>query len=180
MLDGLVVVLVGASYVGPRCSGGLANASCGARRRREDQRVYGDKVDVNAFLQRPLVARVATSGPTLRPLWYLYDEPTFYWLTDTSNVLHRLVVAGEKLVLVIDVCDITTGEVVHVRARGVAEVIPVDRERAMRKFARYLGEDRSKWDPRFVPSLDLPSRRMCRFTPTSIDAADVSFTVQSR
>jgi hypothetical protein len=140
--------------------------------------VYGDSVDITAFLQRPLVARVATEGPTLRPVWYLYEEPTFYWLTDTANFLHRAVLAGERLVVVVDECDIATGEVIHVRARGTGEIIPVDRERAMRKFARYLGPDQAKWDPRFVASLDLPSTRMCRFTPTSIEAADASFMVK--
>ncbi|HUF33945.1 MAG TPA: pyridoxamine 5'-phosphate oxidase family protein [Acidimicrobiales bacterium] len=138
----------------------------------------GDQVDINAFLQRSLVARVATNGPTLRPVWYLYEERTFYWLTDTANVLHRLVSAGERLVVVVDVCDIVTGEVVHVRARGRSEIIPVVRGRAMRTFARYLGADQSAWDPRFVPSLDLPTTRMCRFTPSSIDAADAFFAVQ--
>jgi hypothetical protein len=140
--------------------------------------VYGDTVDVNAFLQRPLLARVATNGPTLRPVWYLYERPTFFWLTDTSTHLHRAVLRSEPLVVVIDECDIGTGEVIHVRARGQAEIIPVDRDRAMRKFARYLGPDESLWDPRFVPSLDVPSTRMCRFTPSSIEAADVSFIVR--
>lgn len=138
----------------------------------------GDAVDVDRFLQRPLVARVATNGPTLRPVWYLYDEPSFYWLTDTANYLHRAVLTGERLVLVVDVCDLSTGEVVHIRARGHGEIIPVDRERAMRKFARYLGDQESKWDPRFVPSLDFPSTRMCRFTPSSMEASDASFVVE--
>ena len=74
-------------------------------------------------------------------------------------------------------CDIDTGEVVHVRVRGLAEIIPVDRSKALRKFARYLGPDQSVWDPRFVPSLDLPSTRMCRLVPSSMEAADVSFQV---
>lgn len=139
--------------------------------------MYGDMVDIDAFLQRPLVARVATDGPTLRPLWYLYEQPAFYWLTDTANVLHNAVVAGRRLVLVVDVCDVATGEVVHVRARGTAEIIPVDRQRALRKFARYLGPDQARWDPRFEASLELPTTRMCRFAPASIEAADVSFIV---
>jgi hypothetical protein len=139
--------------------------------------MYGDPVEINAFLQRPLVARVATGGPTLRPLWYLYEEPTFYWLTDTANVLHRAVLARERLVLVVDVCDLDSGEVVHVRACGVGEIIAVDRARAMKKFARYLGRDESRWDPRFIRSLTLPSTRMCRFSPTSVEAADVLFVV---
>jgi nitroimidazol reductase NimA-like FMN-containing flavoprotein (pyridoxamine 5'-phosphate oxidase superfamily) len=139
--------------------------------------MYGDDVDITAFLRRPLLARIATNGPTVRPVWYLYEEPTFYWLTDTSNFLHQAVVRGERLVLVVDECDLASGEVVHVRARGHAEIIPVDKPRAMRKFARYLGPDESRWDPRFVSSLDLSTTRMCRFTPSSIEAADVSFIV---
>jgi hypothetical protein len=144
---------------------------------RDDRYVHGDPVNIEAFLQRPLVARVATNGPTLRPVWYLYEESTFYWLTDTANVLHGAVQRGQRLVLVVDECDISTGEVVHVRARGFGEIIPVDRDRAIRKFARYLGADQSTWDPRFVPSLDLPSTRMCQFVPQSVEAADVSFKV---
>jgi hypothetical protein len=147
---------------------------------REHPVMYGDSVDITAFLQRPLVARVATNGPTLRPIWYLYEEPTFFWLTDTSSYLHEAVLRGEHLVLVVDDCDISTGEVIYVRARGQAEIIAVDKPRAMRKFARYLGGDESRWDPRFVPSLALPTTRMCRFTPSSMEAADVSFNVRSR
>jgi hypothetical protein len=139
--------------------------------------MYREPVDVTAFLQRPLLARVAPNGPTLRPLWYLYDEPTFYWLTDEGTFLHRAVTAGEPLVLVVDECNIDTGEVIHVRARGFGEIIPVDRDRAMAKFARYLGPVPSTWDRRFAESLDLSSTRMCRFSPESIEAADVSFIV---
>jgi hypothetical protein len=157
----------------------MVPSACVVPRSDDALNVYSDPVDINAFLQRPLVARVATNGPTLRPVWYLYEEPTFYWITDTANFLHRAVMAGERLVVVVDECDITTGKVVHVRARGHGDIVPVDRERAMQKFARYLGPDQARWDPRFVPSLDLPSTRMCRFTPVAIEAADVSFTVKA-
>lgn len=148
-----------------------------ARRRPSDETllVYSDPVDIESFLDRPLVARVATNGPTLRPVWYVFESGAFYWLTDTSNFLCKAVQRGEALVLVVDECDITTGEVIHVRARGRGEIVEVDRPRAMRKFARYLGPDESVWDPRFVPSLDLPSTRMCRFEPTSMEAANMSF-----
>lgn len=139
--------------------------------------MYGDVVDIESFLQRPLLARVATDGPTVRPLWYLYEGQRFYWLTDTNSFLHKAVQSGEPLVLVVDECDLRTGEVVHVRARGFGEIIAVDRDKAMRKFSRYLGDNQSRWDPRFLPSLDAPSTRMCRFTPESIEAADVSFRV---
>lgn len=141
--------------------------------------MYGEPVDIGSFLSRPLLARVATDGPTLRPVWYVFEGGVFYWLTDTSNFLCKAVQRGQRLVVVVDECDIHTGEVVHVRARGYGKIIKVDRARAMRKFARYLGSDESRWDSRFVPSLGLPSTRMCRFEPSSLEAADVSFEVRA-
>lgn len=136
-----------------------------------------DAVDIDELLARPLVARVATNGPTLRPVWYLYEPPAFYWLTDTTNVLHEKVLAGERLVIVVDDCDLRTGEVVHVRAQGFGEIVPVDRDRAMRKLARYIGPDESAWDPRFEASLRLPTTRMCRLAPDRIEAGDASFRI---
>lgn len=137
--------------------------------------MYGEPVDIPAFLDRPLLARVATDGPTLRPLWYVFEDDAFWWLTNTATFLAKAIDRDQPLVVVIDVCDLVTGEVIHVRARGNAEVLPLDRERAMRKFARYLGPDPARWDPRFEASLDDPTIRMARLVPKSMEAADVSF-----
>lgn len=140
--------------------------------------MYGEPVDIDAFLARPLLARVATSGPTVRPVWFIWEDGSFWWLTDTKNRLAKSVDAGEELALVVDECNVQTGEVVHVFARGGASIVPVDVARAKRKFARYLGPDESLWDQRFVPSLTLPTTRMIRFTPEQMRAADVSFTIE--
>lgn len=139
--------------------------------------MYGEVVDIDAFLRRPLTARVGTNGPTLRAVWYIFEAGEFWWLTNTATFLHKAIERGEPLVIAVDVCDITTGEVVYVRARGRAELRPVDRQRALRKFARYLGQEQAKWDPRFVASLDDPTSRMARMTPASIEAGDLSFIV---
>ncbi|MGH8975397.1 MAG: pyridoxamine 5'-phosphate oxidase family protein [Acidimicrobiia bacterium] len=140
----------------------------------------GDDVDIDVFLQRPLMARIATNGPTLRAVWYIFEDGVFWWLTNTETVLSKAIAGGEPLVVVVDVCDIATGEVVYVRARGRAELLVVDRERALRKFARYLGPQQTEWDPRFVMSLDDPTARMARMSPTSIEAGDLSFVVDDR
>jgi hypothetical protein len=139
--------------------------------------MYGDPVDIEAFLARPLPARIATVGPTLRPVWFIFEEGAFWWLTETTTALARSIGRGERLVLVIDVCDLHTGEVIYVRAKGMGEILPVDRDRAMRKFARYLGPDVAIWDPRFEASLDGPTARFARLVPEKITAADVSFVV---
>ncbi len=35
-----------------------------------------DPFDVDAFLAQPLIARGATVGPTVRPVWYIWEEVT--------------------------------------------------------------------------------------------------------
>jgi hypothetical protein len=37
--------------------------------------------DVEAFLAQPLTARVAAAGPTVRPVWFLWEDGAFWWLT---------------------------------------------------------------------------------------------------
>lgn len=39
--------------------------------------------DVEEFLSRPLTARVATNGPTVRPTWFLWEDGAFWILTGT-------------------------------------------------------------------------------------------------
>jgi hypothetical protein len=33
-----------------------------------------DLFDVDTFLAQPLIARVAAAGPSVRPVWYLWEE----------------------------------------------------------------------------------------------------------
>ena len=37
--------------------------------------------DLDGFLAEPLVARVAAAGPTIFPVWFLWDDGSFWWLT---------------------------------------------------------------------------------------------------
>jgi hypothetical protein len=51
--------------------------------------------------------------------------------------------------LVIDTCELGTGEVLQVIATGHAELCPYDIERGFRTLSRYLGDDESTWDDHF-------------------------------
>jgi hypothetical protein len=37
--------------------------------------------DLASFLAQPLVARVAAAGPSVRAVWFLWEEGAFWWLT---------------------------------------------------------------------------------------------------
>jgi len=137
--------------------------------------------DIDNFLGQPLTARVATDGPTVRPVWFLWEENSFWVLTGPWAKLFHRVSVEPRIALVVDVCDLATGLVQQVIARGQGELVPFDVPRGRRKLVRYLGPDESRWDPRFVGYLhDDPLRRgtvWLRLTPSSLVARDLSYSV---
>ncbi|CAA9533294.1 MAG: hypothetical protein AVDCRST_MAG67-4445 [uncultured Solirubrobacteraceae bacterium] len=132
-----------------------------------------DPFDVEEFLARPLVARVATDGPTVRPIWFLWEDGAFWWITGSYARLPKLLADDPRVALVIDTCDLASGEVLQVTARGDAEVVAFDADRARRKLARYLGADESRW-PQTFRELDFDPR-LVRLVPERLIAKDVSF-----
>lgn len=138
--------------------------------------MLGDEIDVDAFLQRPLVAHVASNGPSLRPVWFIWEERLLWWLTAEDSILAGQIRDGDtRLVVVIDSCDLETGEVAKVTITGTAELVDLDRDLAMRKFAKYLGEHPQQWDQRFPLSLADPKMGMVRLTPHRVVSKDMSF-----
>jgi hypothetical protein len=150
-------------------------------RRRRSISVGREEFDVNVFLAQPLTARVATNGPTVRPTWFLWEEQAFWILTGPWATLPRLVQADPAIALVIDECDLATGLVRQVIARGHAEILPFDIPRGRRKLTRYLGDDPARWDQRFrCYLLDNPADKgtaWLRLRPRSLTAKDLSYTV---
>ncbi|WP_049580376.1 pyridoxamine 5'-phosphate oxidase family protein [Streptomyces sp. SBT349] len=137
--------------------------------------------DLDTFLARPLTARLATAGPTVRPVWFLWEEAAFWVLTGPWTRLFHRVRADPAVALTVDICDLVTGEVRQVIARGDAELLPFDIPRGRRKLSRYLGPDESRWDPRFTGYLyDDPVERgtvWLRLRPALLAAKDLSYAV---
>lgn len=131
-------------------------------------------MDVDAFLARPLVARVAAAGPTVRPVWFVWEEGAFWWLTGSWSGLEDVLAQDARVALVVDTCDLATGEVLQVTARGRAEVVPFDAARARRKLARYLGPE--PWSARFAVTFEDPSVRFVRLVPETLRSRDLSFS----
>lgn len=138
-----------------------------------------DGFDLEAFLGRPLVARVAAAGPTIRPVWFLWEEEAFWWITGGWSRLPSILERDPDVALVIDTCDLETGTVKQVNVRGRAEVVPFDPDRARRKLVRYLGPDESLWDPEFREgTFDDPTARLVRLAPQRLVARDLSYRVR--
>jgi nitroimidazol reductase NimA-like FMN-containing flavoprotein (pyridoxamine 5'-phosphate oxidase superfamily) len=141
----------------------------------------GNDFDVDEFLSQPLTARIATNGPTVRPTWFLWEDDAFWVLTGTWARLPDRVRADPAIALVVDECDLTTGTIRQVIARGRAELLPFDIPRGRRKLARYLGADETAWDERFRRYLhDDPASKgttWLRLQPVFLVARDLSYAV---
>lgn len=137
----------------------------------------GAPFDVAAFLAQPLVARLATTGPVVRPVWYLWEDESFWVLTGTWSLLGRRLAADPAFELAVDTCDLRTGQVRQVIAAGEGSVVPFDTARGRRKLVRYLGEDEASWDPRFSLRGDPNERgiRWARLVPGRVLVSDQSY-----
>jgi nitroimidazol reductase NimA-like FMN-containing flavoprotein (pyridoxamine 5'-phosphate oxidase superfamily) len=137
--------------------------------------------DLEGFLAQPLVARVATAGPTIRPVWYLWEDGCFWWLTGRWTTLPELLRENPHVAFVVDTCDLDTGRVLQVIASGEAEIVPFDPGRARRKLVRYLRADERLWDERFTAgTFEDAATRFARLAPATLRARDLSFTVRTR
>jgi nitroimidazol reductase NimA-like FMN-containing flavoprotein (pyridoxamine 5'-phosphate oxidase superfamily) len=134
---------------------------------------------LDGFLERPLVGRLASigaSGPAVRPIWYLWEDAAFWWLTGPWSDLGRQLAADPRVALVVDVCDLATGDVKQVVAVGDAELLAYDHERARRLLARYLGPHPEEWDSeRFSAEEPAEGTGMVRLQPTRLVARDLSY-----
>jgi len=133
-----------------------------------------DPFDVEEFLAQPLVARVATAGPTVRPIWFLWEDGAFWWITGSYARLPELLAEDPRVALVVDTCDLSTFEILQVTAHGEAELAPFDAARARRKLRRYLGPDEASWHSTFR-ELDFDEPRFVRLAPSRLTAKDLSF-----
>ncbi|WP_062218176.1 pyridoxamine 5'-phosphate oxidase family protein [Streptomyces sp. NBRC 109706] len=147
---------------------------------RVDDRIRfpeGAPFDVEELLAQPLVARVATRGPVVRPVWYLWEDSAFWVFVGPWSRLMRQLPDDPVFDLVVDVCEVHSGLVRQVRAHGTGTVEPFDVPRARRKLVRYLGRHEERWDPRFSLAGDPQARelRLARLAPDVMSAHDMTF-----
>jgi hypothetical protein len=134
--------------------------------------------DVEKFLARPLVGRIALTGPVIRPFWYIWEEQSFWKLTGAWSILDQRLAANPDFELVIDTCDLDTGETRQVIAHGKACVVDFDVERGRRILSRYAGPHEDDWDARFQlrPDPSVYGTRLCKMVPDDIWTVDLTFS----
>jgi hypothetical protein len=136
------------------------------------------------LLARPLFAHLATAsraGPRESPVWFLWEEEALWIIGNYRTDTFPSRIEREPLCAIgIVEFDPSTGLVQHVGFRGRARLEPHDAERMKRLLSRYLGNDSSQWDQRFVEILDDTDFVFVRFEPETAVVRDQSYIVRHR
>jgi len=144
---------------------------------RRYMRIVERDFDINAFLQRPLFAHLATvseEGPCESPVWFLWEDHALWLIADEhSSYAKRLEKDSRAAVGIVDF-DLERGFLQHVGMRGTARVFPMDKQRLQRLLARYLGPE-SEWDDWFKQNVIDRQSRMIQIMPSTVVARDQSY-----
>ena len=136
---------------------------------------------IEAFLAEPNTARVATNGPTIRPLWYQWEDGCFWIINGPWAKLYGRVQKDPKLALMIDVAEYDTGRIYQVMASGDAVVMPYDIPRARRMMHRYLGPNEAAWStapdnyPAYLQAPGPPGAVWLKINPVLFKVFNFSF-----
>ena len=132
---------------------GTRRHRCSSLRRYRDSLAsviaVSDRADLERFLARPLTAHLATVGPHVRPVWFLWEAGAFWVISGPWSTVCAEIERDRSVALAVDVADVHSGETKQVVALGEAELRPWDEERAGRLLTRYLGSNVAEWDARF-------------------------------
>lgn len=134
--------------------------------------------DLGEFLSRPLYAHLAhgsEQGPRESPVWFHWDGRAL-WIIGGTSFPANLQRDPRCAIGIVD-WDPATGLSHHVGMRGIAEVLPYDREMTKTIFRRYFGPDESDWDQRFryEAAGEDAGMTMVRFTPETVVVRDQSY-----
>lgn len=132
-------------------------------------------------LALPLMASLATAspeGPRNAPVWYLWEDGALWMLASSGNASVQRIAQDARVAVEIVRFDNPGGVLLHLGLRGKAEVLPMDGDLFRRLLDKYLGPDRSAWNPWFIDTIaaiDDLEGRLIRLVPASVFTNNVSY-----
>jgi pyridoxamine 5'-phosphate oxidase-like protein len=145
----------------------------------DDLLMSADEID--EFLAAPITAQLATNGPTIRPVWYQWEDGAFWLISGPWSKLFARVQSDPEVALCVDVGDFESGRVMQVCAYGSVDIRDYDVERVRRILHRYLGPDEESWsgspdDYRaYLRDGGPPGAKLLRLKPRKLTALNLSY-----
>jgi len=134
--------------------------------------------DIDAFLQQPLMAHLATAsphGPRESPVWFLWETQELWLVGSGRDSFPDRIRAEPRCAVGIVEFDLPRGRLRHVGFRGTGSIEAIERSRLHRFLSRYLGGDEARWNPAFRSKVIDRLELMVRIKPSSIVARDQSY-----
>ena len=106
-----------------------------------------DRAPLNAFLEEPNLARIATireNRPHLVPMWFDWDGESLWMETGLGFQKHKNLIANPQCVVAIDITEgglRFKGVILEGAAELITEPLEFVRETATRIYRKYLGEE---------------------------------------
>jgi len=132
--------------------------------------------EVQAFLARPLIARLATvranGTPQVVPMWFLYEDGVMYMSTRTNAAKVKHLRANPRVAVVVDVMEAPRKNKV-VTLEGAAEVQTTGvKEMTTKIYQKYMGKEGAA-TPDAQQSINTP-RVVLKIAPKKIESLDTT------
>lgn len=134
------------------------------------------KEDMNAFLARPIIARIATvranGSPQVVPMWFLYEDGVMYMSTRTYAAKVKHLQKNPRVAIVVDEMVAPMKNKV-VTIEGTVEVLTTGvKEMTTKLYHKYAGVEGSA-TPQAQQSINTP-RVILKITPKKIETMDTT------
>jgi PPOX class probable F420-dependent enzyme len=132
--------------------------------------------ELNAFLARPIIARIATvranGSPQLAPMWFLYEDGVMYMSTRTYAAKVKHIQKNPRVAVVVDEMVAPLKNKV-VTIEGTVEVLTTGvKEMTTRIYHKYAGVEGSA-TPQAQRSINTP-RVILKITPKKTETLDTT------
>ncbi|MGE0826629.1 MAG: pyridoxamine 5'-phosphate oxidase family protein [Candidatus Binatia bacterium] len=132
--------------------------------------------ELQEFLARPLIARLATSRangtPQVTPMWFLYEDGIVYMSTRPSRAKVRHIKANPNVAVVVDVMEAPLKNKV-VTFEGSVELVTTGvKEVTTKIYQKYMGIEGAK-SPPAQQSIDAP-RIILKMVPKTVQTIDTT------
>jgi hypothetical protein len=135
-------------------------------------------LDLDEFLSHPLYAFLASDSPSgscCSPVWFLWEEEKVWIISVKGDSFSKRVAQQPKCAISIVDWDRASGKSIHAGLRGIANVQEFDPLRAERLLNKYLGNDKSQWNARFLDFQSDPENVFVCFVPEKVVLRDQSY-----
>jgi PPOX class probable F420-dependent enzyme len=127
---------------------------------------------IEAFLNRPLIARLATvradHSPQLTPMWYLWEGGALYMSTRASSAKVKHIRSNPRVAVVVDIMEAPRKNII-VTIEGRAEVLT-------EKVAEWTAKIRRRYMPASADlhPQDPEPRVILKITPRKVEGIDTT------